>query len=142
MNTNFTNIGLQNLYTIADQLLIKKDAIEKDLYQNEKEIFKLEEIITLYDLTNTYFEGRSEQNPKAQYGRSKEKRSDCGLVTLAMVLDASGFPKTTKIYPGNVSEQATLKEMLEGLKADKQSIVVMDAGLLRKKHRMATTRGI
>ena len=134
MNTNFTNIGLQNLYTIADQLLIKKDAIEKDLYQNEKEIFKLEEIITLYDLTNTYFEGRSEQNPKAQYGRSKEKRSDCGLVTLAMVLDASGFPKTTKIYPGNVSEQATLKEMLEGLKADKQSIVVMDAGIATEKN--------
>jgi transposase len=103
MNTNFTNIGLQNLDTIADQLLIKKDAIEKYLYQNEKEIFKFEEIITLYDLTKTYFEGRSEQNPKAKYGRSKEKRSDCGLVTLAMVLDASGFPKTTKIYPGNVN---------------------------------------
>ena len=85
-------------------------------------------------LCRLYVSTRSEQNPKAQYGRSKEKRSDCGLVTLAMVLDASGFPKTTKIYPGNVSEQATLKEMLEGLKGDKQSIVVMDAGIATEKN--------
>lgn len=129
MDTDFTDIGLENLYSIADQLLDNKESIEQLLYQNEKEIFKFEEIITLYDLTNTYFEGRSLQNPKAQYGRSKEKRSDCGLVTLAMVLDSSGFPKKSKIYPGNVSEQTTLKEMLEALKGDKQSIIVMDAGI-------------
>ena len=134
METDFTEIGLENLYTISDQLLDNKESIEKLLYQNEKEAFKFEEIITLYDLTNTYFEGRSLQNPKAQYGRSKEKRSDCGLVTLAMVLDSSGFPKKSKIYPGNVSEQATLKEMLEALKGDKQSIIVMDAGIATEKN--------
>ena len=88
----------------------------------------------LYDLTNTYFEGRCTQNPKAQYGRSKEKRSDCGIVTLALVLDASGFPKKSKIYPGNVSEQATLKEMIETLEGDKQSIIVMDAGIATEKN--------
>jgi transposase len=134
MDTNFTDIGLQNLYHISDQLLEKKESIESLLYQNEKDIFKFNEIITLYDLTNTYFEGRSAQNPKAQYGRSKEKRSDCGLVTLALVLDASGFPKKSKIYPGNVSEQATLKEMIEVLEGDKQSIIVMDAGIATEKN--------
>jgi hypothetical protein len=134
MGTDFTNIGLDNLYHIADHLLDKKESIEKLLYQNEKELFKFGEIITLYDLTNTYFEGRCEQNPKAQYGRSKEKRSDCGLVTLGLVLDSSGFPKKSKIYPGNVSEQATLKEMLEGLEGDKKSIVVMDAGIATEQN--------
>jgi hypothetical protein len=100
MDTNFTDIGLQNLYHISDQLLEKKESIESLLYQNEKDIFKFKEMITLYDLTNTYFEGRSAQNPKAQYGRSKEKRSDCGLVTLALVLDASGFPKKVRFTLG------------------------------------------
>jgi len=134
METNFTDIGLQNLYNIADQLMTNKESIEKILYQTEKDTFKFEEIITLYDLTNTYFEGRCTQNPKAQYGRSKEKRSDCGLVTLGLVLDASGFPKKSKIYPGNVSEQATLKEMIETLDGDKKSIIVMDAGIATEKN--------
>jgi len=134
MGTNFTNIGLQNVYNIADELMANKESIEKLLYQTEKDTFKFEEVITLYDLTNTYFEGRCTQNPKAQYGRSKEKRSDCGLVTLGLVLDASGFPKKSTIYPGNVSEQATLKEMIETLDGDKKSIIVMDAGIATEKN--------
>ena len=66
-----------------------------------RELFGLGEKILLYDLTNTYFEG----NPcaqEAQRGAPKEKRSDRPLVTLAMILDEEGFPKTTKVYPGNV----------------------------------------
>jgi len=44
-----------------------------------------------YDLTNTYFEGEVPHNTKARRGRSKEKRTDCPLVTLGLVLDSSGF---------------------------------------------------
>ena len=50
-------------------------------------------------------------NAKAQRGHSKEKRSDCPLVTLALVLDASGFPKRSEVFAGNVSEPATLKHL-------------------------------
>jgi len=42
-------------------------------------------------LTNTYFEGEMAGNAKAHRGHSKEKRSDCPLVTLGLVLDDSGF---------------------------------------------------
>ena len=82
----------------TDKIEVHKDAIEKSLYQQEKDLFNLQETVTLYDITNTYFEGRCSANPKALYGRSKEKRSDCPLVSLGMVLDASGFPKKSKIY--------------------------------------------
>ena len=51
----------------------------------------LEETVTLFDLTNTYFEGQAAVNPKAKNGRSKEMRSDCPLVTMGLVLDGSGF---------------------------------------------------
>jgi len=46
-----------------------------------------------FDLTNTYFEGDAQKNPKAKRGHSKEKRSDCKLVTLGLVIDESGFSK-------------------------------------------------
>jgi len=134
LGTDFSDIGLHNLYQSSDRLLKHKDAIEAALYQNEKEIFQFDEMITLYDLTNTYFEGRSTGNNKAQYGRSKEKRTDCCLVALGIVLDSSGFPKKSKIYSGNVSEPKTLEEMLTMLQSNKETIVVMDAGIATEEN--------
>jgi len=46
----------------------------------------------LYDRTNGYFEGSGQGNANAALGKSKERWSDCPLVTLALVLDASGYP--------------------------------------------------
>jgi hypothetical protein len=68
------------LYTVSDLLNKAKAKIEAALYQNEKSLFNLNGTILLYDLTNTYFEGRSLSNAKGQYGRSKEKRKDCLLI--------------------------------------------------------------
>jgi hypothetical protein len=80
--------------------------------------------VTLYDLTNTYFEGTAAANPKANNGRSKEKRSDCPLVTLGLVLDGSGFVRRSETFEGK-----TLERMLNGLGAPTGALVVMDAGI-------------
>jgi hypothetical protein len=53
-------------------------------------MFGLGQTITLYELTNTYFEGMAAGVSKAKRGHSKEFRSDCPLVTRTMALDASG----------------------------------------------------
>lgn len=134
LETDFSNLSLKNFYQIADLLLKHKIKIEEALYQREKDLFNLEEIITLFDITNTYFEGRCLSNPKAQYGRSKEKRSDCCLVALGMILDASGFPKKSEILPGNISEPKTLQSMLGVLSGNKNAIIVMDAGIATEEN--------
>ena len=128
LNVDFSSLPLNHLYSISDRLVKHQPAIETALYQREKDLFNLTEVVTLYDITNTYFEGRAKQNPSAQRGRSKEKRTDCPLVALGLVLDSSGFPKKSKIYPGNISEPKTMKEMLTGLGATENATVVMDAG--------------
>ena len=97
----------------------------------------MQETITLYDLTNTYFEGQSKGNAYAAHGHSKEKRSDCPLVTLGLVLDSSGFPRRSHVYEGNVSEPETLSEMLRDLEkgagsTNSKPTVVMDAGIADK----------
>ena len=112
---DFNNLSLYGLYQVSDQLLKKKAAIEEHLYAREHSLFGLQETITLYDLTNTYFEGQSKANAFAANGHSKEKRSDCPLVTLGLVLDSSGFPRRSHVYKGNVSEPTTLAEMLQDL---------------------------
>ena len=129
LKTEFGNLQLKRLYLISDQLLKYKDAIESSLYAKEQELFQLTEVITLFDITNTYFEGHP-VHQKAHLGRSKEKRSDCQLISLGILLDGSGFPKKSKILPGNISEPGTLKDMLSGM--DSSATVIMDAGIATK----------
>ena len=96
LDYGFSGLDLTRLYRVSDQLLVHRAALEAHLYRQERDLFSLAETITLYDLTNTFFEGTASGNPKAKHGHSKEKRSDCPLVTLALVLDASGFPKRSE----------------------------------------------
>lgn len=128
--------SLKQLYEVSDKLLLHKEKIEEHLEAKEKELFQLEEAIILYDLTNTYFEGSMKKNPKAKHGRSKEKRSDCPLVTMGLVLDEQGFPKRSKFFSGNVGEPITLESIIRALSNKKkvQPIVVMDAGLATEKN--------
>lgn len=133
LGTDFSNLSLKNFYKIADKLYKHKSTIESSLYQREQDLFNFKETITLYDLTNTYFEGRPYSNDKAQYGRSKEKRHDSCLVALGMVLDGSGFPKRSHIFPGNVAEPNTLQEMLNQL-GDQHATIVMDAGIATEEN--------
>ncbi|WP_183734271.1 IS1634 family transposase, partial [Desulfurispira natronophila] len=117
------------LYRISDRLLRHREAIESKLFERLQSLFHLECTVTLYDLTNTYMEGEAGENPKAKRGHSKEKRSDCPLVTLGLVLDGSGFIRRSDVFAGNASESLTLKQMLQELGATKGSLVVMDRGI-------------
>ena len=126
--------SLNSFYRAGDSLFACKEALEKHLVTREKELFSLTEKMCFFDLTNTYFEGQASANPKAKHGRSKEKRSDCRLMTLAMVVDEQGFAKYSKLYPGNQAEGKTLESMIESIGcrlegSDKDRTVVIDAGI-------------
>jgi hypothetical protein len=99
-----------------------------------RDTFGFTPTITLYDLTNTYMEGNAEGNPKAERGRSKEKRSGCPLLTPGLTLDASGFIRHSQVFDGNVSEGSTLEEMLKQLHAPEGALIVMDAGIASEEN--------
>jgi len=82
LDVDYGGMSHMRLYRASDALMRHRDAIEAHLFGTIKTLFGLEETVTLYDLTNTYFEGTAEGNPKAAHGHSKEKRSDCPLVTI------------------------------------------------------------
>jgi len=132
IGADFGKMGLEQLYRVSDKLYTNKTALETHCYQQACDLFAFDEVITLYDLTNTYFEGNGKGNANAALGRSKEKRSDCPLVTLALVLDGSGFVKRSEIFPGNASEPKTLAKMINKLTPDELKqppTVVLDAGI-------------
>ena len=56
---DFGAMSLMQLYRVSDLLWKHKEALEHLLYTRERSLFDLDEVITLYDLTNTYFEGNA-----------------------------------------------------------------------------------
>jgi transposase len=129
LDVDFERMPLMTLYRASDALMKYRDIIERTLFNRVHDLLGLNITVTLYDLTNTYFEGTAAANPKAKRGRSKQKRSDCPLVTLGLVLDGSGFVRRSETFEGNVSEGKTLERMLGGLGAPTGALVVMDAGI-------------
>ncbi|MDP1900018.1 MAG: IS1634 family transposase [Rubrivivax sp.] len=127
---DFEAMDLNRLYRASDALYKHREALQEHLFGQARSMFGLgPQTITLYDLTNTYFEGVAAGVSKAKRGHSKECRSDCPLVTLAMALDTSGFVRRVQFFAGNASEPTTLKGMLTGLHAAPGATVVMDAGI-------------
>lgn len=138
LGTDFRHLSNNSLYRLSDELVKHLDRIENLLAQRERETFGLREKIILYDLTNTYLEGRGHESFRSHRGHSKEKRDDRPLLTLALVMDEDGFPKKSRVLPGNASEPDSLKGFLEAYKSDlsrRQPLfkelptVVIDAGI-------------
>lgn len=129
LGTKFRNLYHNTLYRVMDLLWKQKQEIEKRLREEERNIFSLEEKIILYDLTNIYFEGKSYVGDEITYGKSKDKRDDCPLLTLGLVVDEQGFPKVSELFAGDVSEQGTLEKVLKKLGAKEGDTVVIDAGV-------------
>jgi transposase len=130
LEVDFEAMPLISLYRASDLLVRRRQTIEAALFSRINDLFSLPRTtVTLYDLTNTYFEGEMAGNVKARRGHSKEKRGDCPLVTLGLVLDGSGFVRRSRMFAGSVAEASTLEEMLQGLDAPAGALVIMDRGI-------------
>ena len=148
--------SLNSYYRAGDKLYSMKDALEKHLSKIEGTLFSLTEKMVFIDLTNTYFEGQAEKNPKAKRGHSKERRKDCKLVTLGLIIDEMGFAKYSQLFPGNQAEGKALSGMINSMKRNvpfsaKDRTIVIDAGIAtaenikwlkdNKYHYIAVNRG-
>jgi len=132
IDIDFSSTSLNQFYEISDKLLANKKDLEVHISERQKQIHNYTDTIVLYDLTNTYFEGQAKQNPKAKFGVSKEKRRDCPLVTLGLVLNQQGFLARSEFLAGNVSEPKSLKNAIEALSSKDdlfKPTIVMDAGI-------------
>ncbi len=129
LDFDFETLPLMQMYRASDALMKHREAIERHLFTRALGLFDLEPRVTLFDLTNTFFEGKAARQPKAQRGHSKEKRSDCRLLTLGLVLDGAGFVRRSEVFAGRVDEHSTLAGMLEALEAPRGALVVMDRGV-------------
>ena len=116
----FATFGPMRLYRASDALMAHRADIEHHLFDRAMDLF---------DLHPARAQGEAPRQPKAKRGHSKDKRTDCPLLTLGLVLDASGFVRRSQVFAGNVREHHTLAEMLDALDAPHDALVVIDRGI-------------
>ena len=129
LNFDFARVSEKDLYQAFDQLLKNQQKIEEHLFRTTHSLLDFTPSITLYDLTNTNFEGKAAFQLKAQRRRPKEKQSDASLLSLGLVVDASGIVRRSNVLAGNISEAETLAEMLNELDAPDGGIIILDRGI-------------
>jgi len=133
-----SEVGRNRVYAIADRLCGVREQIEEKIRHGFQSMFPDKKRLFLFDLTNFYLEGQALNNTLARRGKSKQKRSDCRLVSLALAVDSRGFPLFSRVYPGNVGEPSSLEDILTdaGLTGGEPCLpglgmptVVMDRGI-------------
>jgi transposase len=122
------------LYRGLDGLLEHKDALFAHLRGRWSDLFGATFDVLLYDLTSTYFEcdvPEDDQDPR-RFGYSRDKRSDCVQVIVALVVTPEGLPLAYEMFPGNTADKTTLRGMLKLIQkryGSAQRIWVMDRGI-------------
>jgi transposase len=122
------------LYQCHDLLLAHKTALFTHLRDRWRDLFNASFEVLLYDLTSTYFESSPPFPPgdKRRFGHSRDKRSDCVQVVIALIVTPEGFPLAYEVLPGNTSDKTTLKDFLARIEKQygkAKRIWVMDRGI-------------
>ena len=120
------------LYRCLDRLHPHKKAFFSFLTERWKTLFKVRFDVLLYDLTSTYFECDPPGMGNRRFGYSRDKRSDCVQVVIALIVTAEGFPMAYEVMPGNTSDKTTLEDFLQAIEVQygqANRTWVMDRGI-------------
>ena len=131
---DFALAEIHRLYECHDKLVAHKAALFDHLTARWRDLFDAKFEVLLYDLTSTYFESDPPVDPAdpRRFGYSRDKRSDCVQVVIALIVTPEGFPLAYEMLPGNTTDKTTLQAFLA--KIEKQygkarRIWVMDRGI-------------
>jgi transposase len=134
LGEDYSLVEKNALYRCLDKLVAHKAALFDHLRARWQDLFCAKFEVLLYDLTSTYFESDPPDNDadKRRHGYSRDKRSDCVQVVIALIVTPEGLPLAYEVLPGNTADNATLRGFLEKIEAQygkAQRIWVMDRGI-------------
>ena len=125
-------IPSDTLYRCLDKLVAHKRAFFSFLRARWTTLFDARFDVLLYDLTSTYFESDPPFDGKRRFGYSRDKRSDCVQVVIALIVTPDGFPLAYEVMPGNTTDQTTLTGFLAQIEQQygrSQRVWIMDRGI-------------
>jgi transposase len=134
LGADYALVEKNALYRCLDKVLEHKAELFWHLRQRWQDLFAAGFEVLLYDLTSTYFESAppDDNKDKRRYGYSRDKRSDCVQVIIALIVTPEGFPLAYEVLPGNTADCTTLRAFLRKIEAQygkADRIWVMDRGI-------------
>jgi transposase len=125
------------LYRTLDALLEAKEPIERDLKEQLGALFSLQFDLLLCDLTSSFFEGLMEGSELAKRGHSRDHRSDCKQIVLALVVTPDGFPVYHEVFAGNTNDAVAFPQIVETMESrfgKARRVWVLDRGIASQKN--------
>jgi len=134
LGEDFGLAAKDNLYRCLDRLLKHREELFQYLKERWQDQFGAKFDVLLYDLTSTYFESDPPfpEGDKRRFGYSRDKRSDCVQVVIALIVTPEGYPLAYEVLAGNTSDKTTLKSFLEKIQklyGQANRVWVMDRGI-------------
>ena len=135
LGADFGLVEAHKLYACHDLLLQHKNALFAHLTARWRDLFNVGFDVLLYDLTSTYFEINASdvaEGDKRRHGYSRDKRSDCPQVVIALVVTPDGLPLAYEVLAGNTADCTTLHMFLARIEQQygrARRVWVMDRGI-------------
>ena len=117
-DTLFTSLGellhleradADELYAAMDWLLARQARVEAKLARRHL----AEGALVLYDVTSTYFEGRT--CPLAQFGHNRDGKRDKVQIVFGLLCNAEGCPVAVEVFNGHTGDPTTLAPQVQKL---------------------------
>jgi hypothetical protein len=135
-------VEADDLYAAMDWLGARQEKIEKALAQRHLH----DGTLVLYDVSSSYFEGRS--CPLAALGHSRDKKKGKLQIVFGLLCNAEGCPVAVEVYEGNTSDPTTLTDQIEKVRTRfglSRVVFVGDRGMLtsaRIREELAPVEGL
>jgi transposase len=121
------SVEAEQLYAALDWLYVHQAAIEQRLARRHLDDASL----VLYDVTSSYFEGRT--CPLGAYGHSRDGKKGKLQVVYGLLCNREGCPVAVEVFEGNTGDPTTLKPQIDKVRERfhlERVIFVGDRGML------------
>jgi len=122
-----TDATEDDLYEAMDWLLERQPRIEQKLAARHLS----EGTQVLYDVTSSYYEGRT--CPLMRFGHDRDGKRGRPIVVYGALTDAHGRPIALEVYPGNTGDPTTVPDQVQKLRSRfhlDHVVLVGDRGML------------
>lgn len=133
------DVSEDDLYAALDWLGKSQDRIEAKLAKRHLK----DGIIILYDLTSTYFEGRT--CPLAHLGYSRDGKKGKLQINVGLLCTAEGIPVSVEVFDGNTGDPTAFTKAVEKVVGQfglKRVIFVGDRGMITSARIREDLKGI
>ena len=127
----------QELYAALDWLVGQQERIEQALARRHLENGTL----VLYDVTSTYFEGRT--CPLARLGYSRDGKRGKLQIVFGLLCTVEGCPVAVEVFDGNVGDPSTLPHQIDKLRQRfrlERVVLIGDRGMITEARLRETVK--